>query len=220
MRFIAAALAGQLLGFGLSPLHAQTPTQPPTQPPTAAPQEPAPAAPARGRGALPPGAAAGLLGRRGSPPQPQQQQGVEYFIGSWRFEYIGRESPVSAGPRAGTLTFTRKGATTVLDMRTEGQTDAGAAYKESGTAEWNADQKTMTFRERLAGGVNLVSPGSWASPLSIRSETEPIKVGDQTVRVRRVYSIISAVAFTIAEEMSLNGGPYQRLGNAEYAKVP
>ena len=127
-------------------------------------------------------------------PQPQQQQGVEYFAGSWRFEYIGRESPVGAGPRAGTVTFTRKGASNVLDMRTEGQTDAGTAYKESGTAEWNDEQKTMTFRERSAGGVELVSPGNWSSPLAIRSETQPIKAGNQTVRVRRVYSIISGVA--------------------------
>ncbi|OFW27012.1 MAG: hypothetical protein A3H97_09145 [Acidobacteria bacterium RIFCSPLOWO2_02_FULL_65_29] len=218
MRFIAAALASLLLVFGLSPVQGQTPA--PTQPPAPAPQEPAPAAPARGRGALPPGAAAGLLGRRGSPPQPQQRQGIEYFVGSWRLEYIGRESPVGAGPRTGTATFTRKGATNVLEMRTDGQTDAGVAFKESGTAEWNDEQKTMTFRERVAGGLEIVSPGSWSSPLAIRSETQPITVGKETVRVRRVYSIISAVAFTIAEEISINGGPYQRLGHAEYSKVP
>jgi hypothetical protein len=211
LRIIALALAGHLLAPCLSTAYAQTQTAP------TAPQEPAPA---RGRGALPPGAGPALLGRRGSPPQPVQQQGVDYFVGTWRFEYIGRESPVGAGPRAGTLTVTRRGATDALDMTTEGTTDAGQPFRESGTAEWNADQKMMTFRERVAGGVEIVSPGSWASPLSIRAETTPITVGNQTVKIRRVYSIISAVAFTMAEEMSLNGGPYQRLGNAEYSRVP
>ena len=150
MRFTTAALVSQLLAFNSlvqaqTPAQTPTPAQPPAPPQTATPQEPGAA---RGRRGLPPGAAAVLLGRRGTPPQPQQQQGLEYFAGSWRFEYIGRESAVSAGPRTGTVTFTRKGASNVLDMRTEGQTDAGTAYKESGTAEWNDEQKTMTFRER------------------------------------------------------------------------
>lgn len=212
------ALAGQLLASG-SVVQAQTPVpaQDPAPAQTPAPQEPGAA---RGRRGLPPGAAALLLGRRGTPPQPQQQQGVEYFAGSWRFEYVGRESPISAGPRAGTVTFTRKGASNVLDIRTEGRTDAGAAFKESGTAEWNDEQKVMTFRERGAGGVELISPGHWATPLAIRSETQPLKAGNQTVRVRRIYSIISAVAFTIAEEISIDGAPYQRLGNAEFSKTP
>ena len=217
MRFITVALVSGLSFASGSLVRAQTPAQTPAPTEPAAPGEPGAA---RGRRGLPPGAAAAVLGRRGTPPQPQQQQGLDYFIGSWRFEYIGRESPVSAGPRTGTVTFTRKGASNVLDMRTEGQTDAGPAYKESGTAEWNDEQKTMTFRERVAGGLELVSPGNWSSPLAIRSETQPVKAGNQTVRVRRVYSIISAVAFTIAEELSINGGPYQRLGNAEFGKNP
>jgi hypothetical protein len=159
-----------------------------------------------------------LRGRRGPPQQPQQRQGIEYFLGSWHFEWTGRESAVSVGPRTGTVTFARKDDSNVLDMQTEGQTDAGAAYKESGIAEWNDAQKTLTFRERLTSGVELLSPGNWSSPLSIRSESQPVRAGSQTIRVRRTYMIISAQSFTLAEEMSIDGGPFQRLGNATYSK--
>jgi hypothetical protein len=57
---------------------------------------------------------------RATPPQPQQKQGVEYLLGSWTFTWTGRESPLTAGPRTGTITFTRKGTANGLEIRTEG----------------------------------------------------------------------------------------------------
>ncbi len=69
------------------------------------------------------------------------------------------------------MTFTRKGASNVLDISTEGRLDGGAAFSESGTAEWNEADKILTLREKLSTGVELVSPGNWATPLSIRAET-------------------------------------------------
>ena len=199
MKTIVAALALQALLF-------QTQTQPPQTPPD-------------GRGGARGGPLGPLVGRRGTPPQPQQKQGVEYFAGSWHFEYVGRESPVSAGPRTGTVTFTRKGATNVLAMQTTGQTDAGSAFKESGTFEWKEAEKTVTIRERV-GSVNLVNNGSWPTPLSIRTESDAVKAGNQTIRVRRNYSIISTGSFSLAEEISIDGGPFQRLGNATFGRNP
>jgi len=174
--------------------------------------------PATGGRAQQPGGQPPIRGRSGPPQQPQQPQSAEYFVGSWHFEWTGRESAVSVGPRTGTVTFTRKDDSNALDMRTEGQTDAGATYNESGTAEWNDAQKTLTFRERLSNGIELLSPGNWSSPLSIRSESQPVRAGSQTIRVRRTYMIISAQSFTLAEELSIDGGPFQRLGNATFSK--
>ena len=83
MTMVVVALALQALLF-------QTATQPQTPQP-----------PPDGRGAGRGNPLGGLIGRRGTPPQPQQKQGVDYFAGSWHMEYLGRESPISAGPRAG-----------------------------------------------------------------------------------------------------------------------
>jgi hypothetical protein len=155
--------------------------------------------------------------KRVSPPQPQQAQGPDYFIGAWAFTWVGRESPISAGPREGTITFARKGASG-LDFRAEGRIDGGAAFTETGTAEWNGEQKIMTFVERLAGGVEVRTIGDWSSPIGIRAESEPVKAGPQTIRVRRLYSILSPQSYMVAEEISVNGGPYQRLGNGRYQR--
>jgi hypothetical protein len=159
----------------------------------------------------------GLHGQRATPPQPRQQQGLEYFAGSWTFTYTGRESAVSPGPREGTMTFTRSGST-ALDVRTEGRVDGGSAFKETATFEWNETAKVMTMKERLWNGTELTITGDWSSPLSIRAESQPVTVGKQSVRVRRVYTMLSAQSFALAEEISIDGGPFQRLGNGEFSR--
>src|SRR5215470_5028389 len=65
----------------------------------------------------------GFLGRP-SPPQPQQRQGLDYFVGSWKFSWVGRESVMTPGPRTGTLTFTRGSNPNTLEMQVEGTSDA------------------------------------------------------------------------------------------------
>lgn len=164
----------------------------------------------------PPPQAAGRKPRV-SPPQPQQAQSLDYFIGAWIFSWVGRESPISAGPREGTLTYVRNGAN-IAGFRAEGRIDGGAAFTETGTAQWNAGQKTITFVERLSGGIELRSTGDWSSPIGIRAESDPVKAGTQTLRVRRLYSILSPQSYMVAEEISVNGGPYQRLGNGRFQK--
>ena len=173
--------------------------------------------PAGGRGAAPT-TGEPQRGRRVSPPQPQQQQGVEYFVGTWSFEWLGRESPISAGPRMGTATFTRQGTSNVLNFTVEGKTDAGGAFKDTGTFDWDPAKKTMTIKERLAAGADVTGVGSWNSPLSIMFEAQPIQVKGQSLRLRRTYSILSAVSFEVMEEMSTSGGRWERLGNGEYIK--
>ena len=158
---------------------------------------------------------------RGSPPQPQQKQGVDYFVGTWSFTWTGRESPITAGPREGTTTFARQASGSTLDIRSEGKVaDTNGTFKESGTAEWDDAKKTFAFKETLANGTMLVGTGDWSSPLAIRYESQPAQAEKQSVRIRRTYSILSAQSFSIAEEISVDGGPFQRLGNGLYTKRP
>ena len=204
----AGILATLIYAFGLSTgaQQQQTPPADPSQPPQ------------RGTPPPPGGTVATGPGRgRPTPPQPQQTQGPEYLAGTWQFKWTGRESPISSGPRTGTTTFTQKGST--LQISTEGKSDdTGAAFKESGTAEWDDAQKTLTFKERLSGGAQISGVGNWSSPLAIRYESQPARVGQQSVRLRRNYQILSPTSFSIAEEISIDGGPFQRLGNGAFSK--
>jgi len=177
---------------------------------TAAAQDP----PARGRQGQGQG---GFLGRP-SPPQPQQRQGPEYFAGSWKFSWVGRESAITPGPRTGTVTFTRLSDPNSLEMRVEGSSEAAGAYKESGVVTWNDEKKTLTMREHLASGVDVASVGDWSSPIGIHFECEPITVKGQTLKLRRNYQILSPTSYSVTEELSTNGGPFVRLGTGDFRK--
>jgi len=107
----------------------------------------------------------------------------------------------------------------VLEVRTEGQIEGGGAFRDTGTFEWNDADKQMTMTERLANGTEITSVGNWSSPLTIRAESRTVQVGRQSVRLRRVYSIVSAQAFTVSEDISLDGGPFQRLGAGQFSKA-
>ncbi len=167
--------------------------------------------------ASPPQPGRALLGRP-SPPQPIQSQGLGYFAGSWTFSWTGRESPITPGPRIGTATYARLGETPFLELRTEGKSDAGA-YKEAGTLGWHEGQKILALHERLTGGIELLSVGDWTSPISIRFESAPMRVQGQTLRLRRIYGIVSAHSFTVSEELSIDAGPFVRLGGGVYSRT-
>jgi hypothetical protein len=167
----------------------------------------------------PPAPGQGPLLGRPSPPQPQQRQGLDYFAGAWKFTWTGRESPITPGPRTGTVTFTRIGDSTFLEMHVEGSADGRGVYKESGVLGWNEDRKVLAVRERLANGTDILSVGDWTSPIGIRWDTEPIRVQTQMLRLRRSYQILSAKSFSVTEDLSTNGGPFVRLGTGDFRKT-
>jgi hypothetical protein len=154
-----------------------------------------------------------------SPPQPRQQQGLEYFEGIWNFSWVGRESPITAGPRSGTATFNRIGQSNFMNLTVEGNVDGGGPFKESGVVGWSPDQKVLIVHEKTATNTDLLSVGDWSSPLGIRFDTQPLQLEGQTIKLRRSYAIVSATSFTVKEELSTDDGPFVRLGVGSFTKV-
>ena len=73
--------------------------------------------------------------------------------------------------------------------------------------------------EKLASGVQINSRGDWSAPIAIRFGVEPIKVKGQSLQLRRTISIVAAHSFTVTDELSEDGGPFVRIGNAVYSKA-
>jgi hypothetical protein len=162
--------------------------------------------------------AGGQQRQRVDVPQPQQKQSIDYFVGQWSFKYIGRESALWPAPREGALTFTKLPDGKSAEGVIEGKHDGGA-YKENIVVNFDEATKSLTFTEKLASGVALNSKGDWSSPISIRFAIEPVKAKGQSLQLRRTISIVAAHSFTVAEELSEDGGPFVRLGSAIFTKV-
>ena len=67
-------------------------------------------------------------------------------------------------------------------------------------------------------GVDVLSIGDWTSPISIRFESAPITMKNQTFVVRQIYSIVSPGSFTVTEEQSTDGKTFTRIGVGLYGK--
>ena len=151
-------------------------------------------------------------------PQPQQKQTINYFVGQWTFTWLGRESPLGPAPRAGTTTFTLRPDGKSVEARTEGKAD-DKAFTETAVITFDEQTKMLTSSERLANGIQIQSKGDWSSPISIRFTIDPIKVKGQTLLIKRTVAVVAAHSFVVTEELSENGGPFVRLGNAVYTRV-
>ena len=152
-------------------------------------------------------------------PQPQQKQSLDYFVGQWAFKWVGRESALGpGGRREGVTTFTLAPGGKTLESRTDGKSEGGS-YQESAVISFDETTKVLSFAERRRDDLQVASRGDWTSPISIRFTVDPIKVKSQTLQLKRTIGIISAYSFTVTEELSEDGGPFVRLGQAVFSKA-
>jgi len=151
-------------------------------------------------------------------PQPQQKQSIDYFVGQWSYKYIGRESALWPAPRECVVTFTKRADGRSVEGVSECKHDGGA-FKDSLVIVFDEAAKTLGFTEKLGSGATLASKGDWTSPISIRFAIDPVTAKGQKLQLRRTISVVAAHSFTVAEELSENGGPFVRLGSAVFSKV-
>jgi len=157
--------------------------------------------------------------QRSTVPQPQQKQSAQYFVGKWTFSWLARESPLGpGGPVDGSVTYTLAPDQKILQCQIQGKSEAGNI---SGSARIAFDEtaKILSYDEHLANGIEIKSVGDWSSPISIRFKVEPIKTGGHTLNLRRTISIISGFSYQVTEELSTDGGPYERLGQGLFTKA-
>jgi hypothetical protein len=151
-------------------------------------------------------------------PQPQQKQSIDYFVGQWSYKYIGRESALWPAPRECVVTFTKRADGRSVEGVSECKHEGGA-FKDSLVIVFDEATKTLVYTEKLGSGVTLASKGDWASPISIRFAIDPVTAKGQKLQLRRTISVVAAHSFTVAEDLSEDGGPFVRLGSAVFSKI-
>jgi len=169
--------------------------------------------------AAPPAVPPARGARRESVPQPLQQQKLEYFQGQWKFKWLGMESLLGpGGSKEGTLTYTPILDGKFLEGRADG-TAEGSDFREINYLGWDAERKVLTSFEQRSVGVAILGLGDWKSPIAIRFTIPPLKVKGQNLQLKKIINIVAAHSFTVTEELSVDGGPFQRLGSGVFTRV-
>mgnify|MGYP000275893544 CR=1 FL=1 len=156
--------------------------------------------------------------QRSNVEQPQQKQSVDYFVGKWSFKFIGRESALAPAPREGTVVFTKRADGKSVDGVVAGTAD-GKPYKDTLVLTFDDASKMLSASEKLASNIQVNGTGDWTSPISIRFAPISINAKGQKLQLRRTISIIAGHSFSVMDELSEDGGPFVRLGNAVYSKI-
>ena len=157
--------------------------------------------------------------RRADVLQPVVEQRAAYFAGRWTFEYLGAEMPpLSPGSRDGTATFTSTSPHSVTG-EIAGDLD-GRPFSEEWRMTFDPDTSMMAVVERATGAPELLSVANWQTPLAIRFTTAPVVVRGQSYQRRRLLQVLSEVSFRVTDEISVDGGPFRRLGHATFEKAP
>ena len=150
--------------------------------------------------------------------QHQVDQTAEYFVGRWKFEYVGGEfPPLSSGNRQGFITFARMGNAPFVSGTLQGES-FGTTFEQRLTIGVDSEADTVLLTEKRSDGTELLGLGNWRSPLAVVFVTSPVQAGGKAYQLKRVFSILSESAFDVAEEFSIDGGPFRRLGVGHYTK--
>ena len=132
---------------------------------------------------------------------------------------MGRESPLGPGGQVEAIaTFAAIPDSRFLEGRIEGKTD-GMAFSTPLTIGFDEETKMLVLEERLSNNIDVLSMGDWRSPVAIRFQIAPIKVNNHVVRLKRTISVISAFSFSLTEEFSVDGGPFERWGQGMFTKA-
>jgi len=166
----------------------------------------------------PQGQGQGQQRQRMDVPQPQQKQSIDYFVGQWGYKYVGRESALWPAPRECVVAFTKRADGKSVEGVSKCKHEGGV-FEDNLVIVFDEATKMMTFTEKLGSGVALTSRGDWTSPISIRFTIDPVTAKKQKLQLRRTISVVAAHSFTVAEELSEDGGPFVRLGSAVFSKV-
>ena len=149
--------------------------------------------------------------------EPAPLEKLDYFTGEWKFDLTSRESPFTpGGALAGTMKFTRVLDSKMLEARAEAKGDSGT-FRSVGYVGFDAASKLYTFFEQT-GLSAILSTGTWTGP-GIRLESAPVDIQGKSYRLRRAISIVSDTTFTVKNEFSVDGAPFERLSNGTFTKA-
>ncbi|MDQ3012420.1 MAG: hypothetical protein M3X11_17135 [Acidobacteriota bacterium] len=157
------------------------------------------------------------------PTDPMPPPNMDYFIGTWMFDWNVPESPLGpTGKIKGKETYKKLNAAT-YESEIEGEGLAGA-FKGHATTTYNEKEKQVMRTEAgIFGNLTMKKVGSIGGDLggyyTIFWETEPIKKDGKMIKLKGKTLMLSPGNYRLQVQISVDGGPYTNFGNPWFRKT-
>lgn len=157
------------------------------------------------------------------PSDPMPPPNMDYFLGTWSFEWNVPESPLGpAGKIKGNETYRK-----ILDGFTYESDIAGdgplGPYKGRAVTAYNEKEKLVTRFETDSLGLSLLKSGPIGGDLggyyTIFWETNPLKKDGKTVKLKGKTLMLSPAHYRLQVQISVDGGPYTNFGNPWFRRA-
>jgi hypothetical protein len=147
---------------------------------------------------------------------------MDYFIGSWSFDWNVPESPLGpAGKFKGTETYKKKSDGSGYESELVGEGPQGA-FKGRATTVYDEKGKLVTRTEAGLFGVSLTKTGPIGGDLggyyTIFWESSPVSKDGHSIKFKGKTQMLSPAHYRLLVQISVDGGPYTSFGNPWFNK--
>lgn len=157
------------------------------------------------------------------PNDPMPPPDMDYFLGTWSFDWNVPESPLGpAGKIKGTETYRKGKGAGAYQSIIEGNNPLGD-FK--GTALTTYDEKVKKVSRTETGlfGVSITMSGPIGGDLggyyTIFWESSPIKKDGKTIILKGKTLMLSPANYRMQMRISVDGGPFTNFGNPWFTRV-
>lgn len=148
---------------------------------------------------------------------------LDYFLGSWSFEWNVPESPFGpAGKIKGTETYKKAASRSTYESEIIGEGPSGA-FKGKATTVYSEKERLVSRSETGVFGALAMKNGQIGGDLggyyTIFWETAPIKKNGKTIKLKGKTLMLSPAHYRLTVQISVDGGPYTNFGNPWFRKA-
>ncbi len=156
------------------------------------------------------------------PADPMPPPNMDYFLGTWVFEWNVPESPLGpAGKLKGKETYTRSLKAGSYESEIEGEGPSGA-LKGRATTSYDEKQRMVTRTETGLFPMPMTKTGPIGGDLggyyTIHWETAPLVKDGRTIRLKGRTQMLSPANYRLQVLISVDGGPFTNFGNPWFRK--